>query len=128
PQNIDLARSLADLQRGGLPTRAKLRLAEEAGPGKKLFTSDLSVNEFLLTREVGCRPISQVMGSSVYHIGRIADYKGQTGEITSISTAHREARRLAIARLALEAKAVGADAVVGVRLAERLVTAGAHGK
>ena len=127
-RDIDLNESLAELSRGGLPLRAKLRLKDEAGPEKRLFTSDLSVSEFLLTREVGCTPISQVMGSSIYHIGRIADYKGFTGEVTSISHAHREARQLARRRLFLEGQAVGADAVVGVRLSERLITRGSHGK
>ncbi|HEX7602554.1 MAG TPA: heavy metal-binding domain-containing protein [Polyangiaceae bacterium] len=127
-QNIDLEDSLRRLMQGGLPTRASLRLAEEAGPHRKLFTSDLSVNEFLLTSEVGAQPISQVMGSSIYHIGKIADYKGATGEVTSISDAHRQARLLALSRIFLEAQAVGADAVIGVRLAERMITMGAHGK
>jgi uncharacterized protein YbjQ (UPF0145 family) len=127
-QNIDLQQSLAQLQQGGLPTRARLRLAEEAGPNRKLFTSDLSVNEFLLARESAAQTISQVMGSSIYHIGRIADYKGATGEITTISDAHRESRRLALSRLFQEAQAVQGDAVVGVRLSERLITSGSHGK
>jgi uncharacterized protein YbjQ (UPF0145 family) len=127
-QDFDLAESLRSLRGGGLPTRAKLRLAEEAGPHRKLFTSDLSTNELLLAREIGLEPISQVMGSSIYHIGRIADYKGKTGEIETISSAHREARRLALRRLALEADAVAADVVLGVHLAERLITKGAHGK
>jgi uncharacterized protein YbjQ (UPF0145 family) len=127
-QNINFAQSLQQLRQGGLPTRAQLRLQEEAGPHKKLFTSDLTVNEFLTTREVGTTPISQVMGSSIYHIGQIADYKGATGEIDSISQAHREARQLALRRLWLEAQAVNADAVVGVRLGERYITVGSHGK
>jgi uncharacterized protein YbjQ (UPF0145 family) len=127
-RDIDQAQSLAQLRAGGLPLRASLRLKDEAGPGKRLFTSDLSVSEFLLTREVGCEPISQVMGSSIYHIGRIADYKGFTGEVTQISHAHREARQLARNRLFLEAQAVDADAVIAVRLSERLITRGSHGK
>jgi uncharacterized protein YbjQ (UPF0145 family) len=125
---IDRQASLDSLRGGGLPLRAKQRLADEVGPDKQLFTSDLSVNEFLVVREAGCEPISQVMGSSIYHIGKIADYKGATGEIETISIAHRQARRLALTRLRLEAKAVNADCVVGVRLSERLITAGAHGK
>ncbi|MGZ7081224.1 MAG: heavy metal-binding domain-containing protein [Thermoanaerobaculia bacterium] len=128
PQNIDLFASLNNLRNGDLPTRARLRLAEEAGPHRKLFTSDLSVSEFLLSREVGCQPISQVMGCSIYHIGKIPDYKGKTGEMDIISSAQREARRLALHRLFLEAQAIGADAVIGVRMEERLVTRGSHGK
>ena len=34
----------------------------------QFFTSDLSVNEFLLVKEVGFQPLGLVMGSSIYHI------------------------------------------------------------
>ena len=63
---IDMRASLAQLARGGMPLRASERLAEEAGAHRRLFTSDLSVNEFLLARDAGCEPIAQVMGSSIY--------------------------------------------------------------
>jgi uncharacterized protein YbjQ (UPF0145 family) len=125
---IDLKASLAAVANGGIPTRARERLAEEAGPDRKLFTSDLSVNEFVLTRHANCEPISQVMGSSIFHVGQIPDYKGKTSEITIISDAHRESRRLALSRLSQEAALVGADAVVGVHLRDRMVTMGARGK
>ncbi|MEO7113158.1 MAG: heavy metal-binding domain-containing protein [Polyangiaceae bacterium] len=123
---IDLRSSLHSISQGGLPTRAKERLADEST--HKLFTSDLSVNEFLLTREIRAEVISQVMGSSIYHIGKIPDYKGKTGEIRQISEAHRDSRRRALSRLFQEAQIVRADAVIGVRLQERLITVGSHGK
>ena len=126
PQDIDLMQSRNSLAAGGLPTRAKLRLKDEAA--HKLFTSDLSVSELLLTKDVACEPISQVMGSSIYHIGMVADYKGSTGEMTRISDAHRDARRKALSRVWQEAQAVRADAVIGVRIQERPITVGAHGK
>jgi uncharacterized protein YbjQ (UPF0145 family) len=125
---IDLNASLAHVAQGGIPLRAQERLAEEAGPNRRLFTSDLSVSEFILTRDARCEPISQVMGSSVYHVGQIADYKGETGEITVISDAHREARRRAVSRLYQEAAFVRADAVIGAHLRERMITMGARGK
>jgi uncharacterized protein YbjQ (UPF0145 family) len=125
---IDLRASIARVARGGIPLRAEERLAEEAGPHKKLFTSDLSVNEFLLARDAGCHPIAQLMGSSIYHVGQIPDYKGKTAEIEVISSAHRESRRLALARLYQEAQLVGADAVIGAKLKERMITMGARGK
>lgn len=92
------------------------------------FTSDLSVSEFVLTRDAGCRPIAQVMGSSVYYIGQIADYKGQTGELQVISDGHRASRRAAVQRLTAEAARLDADAVIGVRLNERMITMGQRGK
>ncbi len=123
---IDLRASVDRVARGGIPLRAEERLAEERG--NRLFTSDLSVSEFLLARDAGCHPISQVMGSCIYHVGQIPDYKGRTSEITVISYAHRASRRAALARLYQEAALVGADAVIGVHLRDRMITMGARGK
>ena len=125
---LDLRASLKRVAAGGIPLRAEERLAEEAGPHARLFTSDLSVNELLLARDAGASPIAQVMGSSIYHIGQIADYKGATGELSVISDAHRESRRLAVQRLVQEAALVRADAVIGARLRERMITMGSRGK
>jgi uncharacterized protein YbjQ (UPF0145 family) len=123
---IDLKRSIEHVARGGIPLRAVERLAEERN--NKLFTSDLSVSEFLLARDADVHPISQVMGSCIYHVGQIPDYKGKTSEITVISDAHRESRRAALSRLYQEAKLVGADAVIGVHLRDRMITMGTRGK
>jgi uncharacterized protein YbjQ (UPF0145 family) len=128
PRAIDMRASLAQLARGGLPLRATERLQEEAGPHRKLFTSDLGVSEFLLARDAGCEPIAQVMGTSIFHIGQIPDYKGKTAELTVISDGHREARRAALARIFQEAQLVGADAVIGAHLRERMITMGSRGK
>jgi uncharacterized protein YbjQ (UPF0145 family) len=126
PQYVDLVESMKHVQAGGLPIRAKMRLADETR--HHLFTSDLSVSEFYLARDVKCSPISQVMGSSIFHIGKIADYKGNTGEIETISQAHRDSRKLALSRCFQEAQMLRADAVIGMRLQERLITMGKHGK
>ena len=127
-RTIDLRASMKRVASGGIPLRAEERLAEEAGPNRKLFTSDLSVNEFLLARDAGCQPIAQLMGSSIYHIAQIPDYKGKTGELTVISDAHRESRRRALSRMWQEAVLVGADAVIGAQLRERMITMGTRGK
>src|SRR6201986_4944738 len=60
----------AELSAAGVPKDAVGRLAE-LQPGRKgsIFTSDLSVNEFLLVREVGFRPLGLVLGTSIYHVG-----------------------------------------------------------
>jgi uncharacterized protein YbjQ (UPF0145 family) len=125
---IDLQKSIARVAAGGIPLRAEERLAEEEGPNKRLFTSDLSVREFMLARDAGCEPIAQIMGSSIYHIAQIPDYKGKTAEISIISDAHRVSRQRALARLAQEASLVGADAVIGAHLRDRMITMGARGK
>ncbi|HVV81762.1 MAG TPA: heavy metal-binding domain-containing protein [Kofleriaceae bacterium] len=125
---INLKASLERVRQGGIPLRAEERLAEERGPDRRLFTSDLTVSEFLLARDADCHPISQVMGSCIYHVGQIPDYKGRTGEITVISEGHRESRRAALNRLFQEATLLGADAVIGVHLRDRMITMGARGK
>jgi uncharacterized protein YbjQ (UPF0145 family) len=125
---IDLRASVEQVRAGGLPLRAQQRLAEETGPQKRLFTSDLSVSEFILARASQCEPISQVMGSSIFHVGQIPDYKGKTSEIEIISNGHRESRRAALSRLQQEAALVGADAVIGVHLRDRMITMGSRGR
>jgi uncharacterized protein YbjQ (UPF0145 family) len=125
---LDLAASLRRVELGGIPLRAEQRLAEEAGEHRRLFTSDLSVPEYLLARDAGCQPISQVMGSCIFHVGQISDYKGATGVIEVISNAHRESRRAALNRLFQEARLLRADAVIGVHLKDRMITMGQRGK
>ena len=125
---LDLKASVDRVRGGGIPLRAEERLAEEAGEHRRLFTSDLSVSEFVLARHAGCEPIAQVMGSSIFHVGQIPDYKGKTSEITIISDGHRRSRGAALSRLLQEAALVGADAVVGVHLRDRMITMGARGK
>ena len=117
------AASLEALERGGLPLRAQERLAALAADGG-LFTSDLSVNEFALGRTIGLRPLAQVMGSSIYHVGwqqnpgAWAGWQsvGVSQELTMLSEAWNTARQRAFGRLEQEARLLGAHAVVGVRL------------
>jgi uncharacterized protein YbjQ (UPF0145 family) len=87
------------------------------------FTSLLSTPEFLLVREAGFRPLRQVMGTCFYNVGwqglpyGLAGWGiGQTVELETQTEAWNEARRLAVERLLGEARAAGADAVVGVDL------------
>ncbi|RFA17993.1 heavy metal-binding domain-containing protein [Subtercola boreus] len=96
-----------------IPADARARLAD----GKKhLFTSDLSVNEFLLVRQAGFRPVGLVLGSSVYHVGIQARRWGKNMELDKLSAAMYHARELAMTRMEAEADALGADGIVGVRL------------
>jgi uncharacterized protein YbjQ (UPF0145 family) len=96
-----------------LPKDAAHRLQELEGG---LFTSDLSVNEFLLIKEVGFHPLGFVMGSSIYHTGVQTRKWGQSQELTKLSEAMYNARELAMGRMEAEAEELGADGVVGVRL------------
>ncbi|MCA1711704.1 MAG: heavy metal-binding domain-containing protein [Actinobacteria bacterium] len=100
-----------------LSERALERLAE-LGPtaGRQLFTSDLSVNEFLLVRSAGFRPLGLVLGCSIFHVGLQFRRWGTNQELTTLTSAMYAAREQAMARLEAEADALGADGVVGVRL------------
>jgi uncharacterized protein YbjQ (UPF0145 family) len=101
----------------GVPQDAMRRL-EHMRPGQptSMFTSDLSVNEFLLVREAGFRPLGLVLGSSIYHVGFQVGRWGKNQELTTLSQAMYHARELAMTRMEAEADALGADGIVGVRL------------
>ena len=50
----------------GIPEDAMKRLAEmKPGKAGALFTSDLTVNEFLLVKQAGFTPVGMVLGSSI---------------------------------------------------------------
>jgi uncharacterized protein YbjQ (UPF0145 family) len=101
----------------GIPEDAMRRLAEmRPGQATSLFTSDLSVNEFLLVREAGFRPLGLVLGSSIYHVGFQMGRWSSNQELTTLSQAMYHARELAMTRMEAEADQLGADGIVGVRL------------
>jgi len=106
-----------DSQTPGIPEDAMRRLAQmRPGQPGSLFTSDLSVNEFLLVREAGFRPLGLVLGSSIYHVGLQVGRWKQNMELDRLSEAMYHARELAMTRMEAEAAALGADGIVGVRL------------
>src|SRR6202162_1677876 len=97
----------------GVPEAGRARLAQNR---EGLFTSDLSVNEFLLIKQAGFEPLGLVVGSSIYHIGiQMAGWK-KSQEMPVLSEAMYGARQLAMTRMEEEADQLGADGVVGVRL------------
>ncbi|MGH7295715.1 MAG: heavy metal-binding domain-containing protein [Polyangiaceae bacterium] len=103
-----------------LPQHARERIAEMRE--RKLFTSDLSVSEFLLVKEAGFDPLGLVMGSSIYQIApTLPESPGPNGcEITDMTRALYHARELAMTRMEEEADELGADGIVGLRLTLRL--------
>src|SRR2546425_9523405 len=115
--------SRRSLEAGGLPIQAQRRLSEETEAGHPLFTSDLSTNEFLLTRKEGYIALSQVMGISIYQVGwqfsRNYTWNTVASELTTVSNAHQHAAQLALGRLAQEAALLKAHGVIGVRLNTR---------
>lgn len=107
-----------------LPEHARQRLREMRGEGghRKLFTSDLSVNEFLLIKEAGFEPSGLVVGSSIYHIGFQQARWTKNEEMQVLTQALYHARELAMTRMLEEAQELGADGIVGVRLKVKHMT------
>ena len=101
----------------GIPESGRERIArmkQEVARG--FFTSDLSVNEFLLVKEAGFDPLGLVLGSSIYHIGYQQAMWNQSQEMGVLTQAMYHARELAMTRMEEEADQLGADGIVGVRL------------
>jgi uncharacterized protein YbjQ (UPF0145 family) len=99
------------------PQTADSRLADTAGakPGG-VFTSDLSVSEYVLLGEAGFEPLGFVVGSSIYHVGMQVGRWSQNQELQVLSQAMYNARELAMSRMQSEADHLGADGIVGVDL------------
>src|ERR1700738_2114136 len=101
----------------GIPQQGVDRLRRmTAVDGGTFFTSDLSVNEFLMVKEAGFEPLGLVVGSSIYHIGYQVGNWNQNMELQVLSQAMYAARELAMSRMEAEADELGADGIVGVRL------------
>lgn len=86
------------------------------GEAGKVFTSDLSIDEFLLLETVGFEPLGLVMGTSVFHIGWQPQRRQQSQELQVLTGAMYTARENAMGRMQAEATALQADGIVGVRL------------
>jgi uncharacterized protein YbjQ (UPF0145 family) len=99
------------------PEAASARIAGTAGANPDgLFSSDLSVSEYVLPGEAGFEPLGFVVGSSIYHIGLQVGRWNQNQELQVLTQAMYNARELAMARMRAEANQLGADGIVGVIL------------
>jgi uncharacterized protein YbjQ (UPF0145 family) len=99
------------------PQVAEGRLAQTAGSDPSgVFTSDLSVSEYVLLGEAGFEPLGFVVGSSIYHVGLQVGRWSQNQELQVLSQAMYNARELAMARMQAEASHLDADGIVGVEL------------
>src|SRR5260370_23824071 len=99
------------------PRAADGGLAHTAGADPSgVFTSDLSVSEYVLLGEAGFEPLGFVVGSSIYHIGLQVGRWSQNQELQILTQAMYNARELAMARMRAEADHLGADGIVGVQL------------
>ena len=106
------AGSLAGIPESGIERIERMKKAVDRG----FFTSDLSINEFLLVKQAGFEPLGLVLGSSIYHIGFQQANWSRNQEMGVLTQAMYHARELAMTRMEEEADQLGADGVVGVRL------------
>jgi uncharacterized protein YbjQ (UPF0145 family) len=101
----------------GIPESGRERIARmKREVARGFFTSDLSINEFLLVKQAGFEPLGLVLGSSIYHIGFQQANWSQNQEMGVLTQAMYHARDLAMTRMEEEADQLGADGIVGVRL------------
>ena len=105
--------STANLPRGAAE---RLRAMRGTGDHPTFFTSDLSIDEFLLVEQAGFSALGLVMGSSIYHVGFQWQRWSVSQELPVLTKAMFDARELAMTRMEEEADLLGADGVVGVRL------------
>jgi uncharacterized protein YbjQ (UPF0145 family) len=99
------------------PQAADSRLAGTAGAADGgIFTSDLTVSEYVLLGEAGFEPLGFVVGSSIYHVGIQIGRWSQNQELQVLTQAMYNARELAMARMQAEADHLAADGIVGVNL------------
>ncbi|HEX3771328.1 MAG TPA: heavy metal-binding domain-containing protein, partial [Polyangiaceae bacterium] len=118
---VDEAQSMQILAQGGLPIRAQRRIYETHAPdAPPMFTSTLSPTETVVAKLTGLEPVSQVMGSSVYHVGYRGSYDSWGGgELQQLTLAYEQARSRALSRMQQEAALLRAHAVVDVRFLAR---------
>jgi uncharacterized protein YbjQ (UPF0145 family) len=108
------------------PQAADSRLAQTAGAADGgVFTSDLSVSEYVLLGEAGFEPLGFVVGSSIYHIGIQVGRWSQNQELQVLTQAMYNARELAMSRMQAEADHLGADGIVGGNLTMQMYAWGA---
>src|ERR1700691_4781369 len=99
------------------PQAADGRLAHTAGADPAgVFTSDLSVSEYVLLGEAGFEPLGFVIGSSIYHTGLQVARWGKNQELQVLTQCMYNARELAMSRMQAEADHLNADGIVGVHL------------
>ena len=91
---------------GWEPEAAQGRMAKTAGASPSgVFTSDLSVSEYVLLGEAGFEPLGFVVGSSIYHVGLQIGRWNRNQELQVLTQAMYHARELAMDRMRAEADA-----------------------
>jgi uncharacterized protein YbjQ (UPF0145 family) len=109
--------------------RADAALACLAGHGGerhsgRSFSSDLSVDEAVLLKEIGYEPRGLVVGSAVYHLGIQYSNWSTNQEMTELTQAMYQARQEAVTAMERHAEQVGGQGVVGLKLEVQMHSGG----
>jgi uncharacterized protein YbjQ (UPF0145 family) len=115
---------LAEFSTVGTAIRSRSRRGSLRTPRGRVFTSDLSGQDFWTLLRTGYRPLGLVMGSCVYmssaqSVGAWLGSRTRNTELTNLTEGMYKARELAMERMDVEARSFGAEGVVGVKLTER---------
>lgn len=90
------------------------------------FSSDLSVDEAVLLKEIGYEPRGLVVGSAVYHIGYQMQNWSNNEEMSGLTQVMYAARADAVNRMERHAHTVGGHGVVGMKLDVRIHQGAEH--
>ena len=90
------------------------------GADAEPITSDLTCEEMWNLAALGLMPLKLVLGTAVYSLGLIGGFKAMfkslmRGEISDLTSLVYDAREHAIQLVRQEARAIGADDVVGIK-------------
>jgi uncharacterized protein YbjQ (UPF0145 family) len=95
--------------------------APPIGPDHEPFVSNLSGQDHWMLRKDGYRPVGFCFGNCTWF--QFADWRSQSAmggwwnsELTSVTSGLYAARELAMDRVEIEARAVGAEGVVGMKI------------
>jgi len=117
-QEAEQLESLVQLREGGIPVPATRRLQKQASLDGKFFSCNFSPAEYLLARQAGYQPLSQVVGSVFTRMEMGDDdygvHSSYSGPLSSFTIYKSHAQALAVERLRQEAKILGAHGVIGV--------------
>ncbi|MGO8687148.1 MAG: heavy metal-binding domain-containing protein [Candidatus Dormibacteria bacterium] len=92
--------------------------------GGRSFSSDLSVDEAVLLKEIGYEPRGLVVGSAVYHLGIQYSNWNTNQEMTELTQAMYQARQEALTAMERHAQQVGGQGVVGLKLEVQMHSGG----
>ncbi len=100
----------------------------QRGTSGRPYTSDLSVDEAIVLKELGYNPLGLVVGSSVYHIGfpMTTSLWNTNCEVQQLTAAMYQAREKAIGEMVQMGRSLGAEGVVGVNLTINMYSAAKH--